>query len=54
VPAGVVSTVVGVAGQVGVRLGADARLSRPSGLSLISDHELVLTTANAVLVYALP
>jgi sugar lactone lactonase YvrE len=53
-PAGVVSTIVGVAGQVGVRLGPDARLARPSGLSLIGDQQLILTSANAVLLYQLP
>jgi hypothetical protein len=53
-PAGVVTTVLGVAGQIGVRLGSDGRLGRASGLSLSNDHTLILTSANAVLVYALP
>lgn len=53
-PAGVVTTVVGVAGQVGVRLGSDSRLAGASGLSLSGDHRLILVSANAVLVYDLP
>jgi hypothetical protein len=53
-PAGVVTTVVGVAGEIGVRLGSDARLARASGLSLSGDHKLILVTANAVLAYGLP
>jgi streptogramin lyase len=53
-PAGVVTTVVGVAGELGVRLGPDARLARASGLSLSGDRKLVLVSANAVLVYDLP
>jgi hypothetical protein len=53
-PAGVVTTVLGVAGEVGVRLGPDGRLARVSGLSLIDDHTLVLVSANAVLSFALP
>jgi sugar lactone lactonase YvrE len=53
-PAGVVSTLVGAAGDVGVQVGPDARLSRPSGLSLSGDHRLILVSANAVLAYTLP
>jgi sugar lactone lactonase YvrE len=53
-PAGVVTTVVGVAGQIGVRLGSDARLARASGLSLSGDRKLILVSANAVLVDDLP
>jgi hypothetical protein len=53
-PAGVVTTALGVAGQIGVRLGSDGRLARASGLSLSDDHTLILVSANAVLVLALP
>ncbi len=53
-PAGVVTTVLGVAGERGVRLGTDGRLAPATGLSVISDHRLVLVSANAVLLFDLP
>ena len=51
--AGVVSTLIGAAGNQGVRLGVDARLDNPYGLS-ISGNQLVLISAGAVLRYSLP
>ena len=53
-PTGVVTTVLGVAGQIGVRLGSDGRLARASGLSMSGDHTLIIVSANAVLSLALP
>ncbi len=52
-PAGVVSTLIGVVGMRGVRLGTDPRLDNPQGLS-ISGNTLVLISAGAVLRYTLP
>lgn len=52
-PAGVVTTVLGVAGQRGVRLGADGRVAAVTGLSLVSDDRLVLVSADAVLTFDL-
>jgi sugar lactone lactonase YvrE len=52
--AGMVTTVAGVAGQRGVRLGSDARLGEPHGLAVLDANRLVLSDENAVLVLTLP
>lgn len=54
-PAGVVTTIAGVAGQSGIVLGSlPGRLQNPLGLALIDDNTLVLTTGNSVLKLILP
>lgn len=54
-PAGVVTTIAGVAGQSGIVLGSlPGRLGSPYGLALIDDHTLVLTTDFCVLKLILP
>ena len=54
-PAGVVTTIAGVAGQSGIQLGSlPGRLQNPHGLALIDDNTLVLTSGNSVLKLILP
>ena len=52
-PGGVTTTIVGVAGEVGVRVSADPRLALPQGIS-VNGNQLVFISANAVFSYALP
>ena len=54
-PAGVVTTVAGVAGQVGILLGSlPGSLSSPQGVALLANNTLAVTTANSVLKLMLP
>ena len=54
-PAGVVTTVAGVAGQVGILLGSlPGSLSSPQGVALLANNTLAVTTANSVLKLVLP
>lgn len=54
-PAGMVTTIAGVAGQSDILLGSlPGHLQYPFGLALIDDHTLVLTTGNSVLKLILP
>ncbi len=57
VPAGTrwsVSTVVGAAGEGGIRLGRDGRLAYPSGVAVLGPNRLAITAGRAVLVDDLP
>jgi hypothetical protein len=53
-PAGTVSTVVGAAGEAGIRLGVNGRLSLPQAVAVIGANSLAITSANAVLIANLP
>ena len=53
--AGVVTTVAGVAGQLGILLGnLPGSLSYPQGVGLLANNTLAVTTANSVLKLVLP
>ena len=51
---GVVSTVLGVTHDGGIRLGADPRLYAPQGLAAVTGNTLVITTRGAVLFATIP
>ena len=54
-PAGVVTTIAGVAGQKGIRLGSlPGSLDSPLGVALVDSHTLAVTTSNSVLRLILP
>jgi len=54
-PVGAVTTVAGVAGRFGVRLGAlPGGLSQPYDLALLNDKSMVVTTSNSVVQITLP
>ena len=53
-PAGVVTTLAGVPGAVGVRLGTDPRLAPGQGIAWVPGGQLVFTSANAVVLFTLP
>ena len=53
--AGVVTTVAGVAGQLGILLGSlPGSLSSPQGVAVLANNTLAVTTANSVLKLVLP
>jgi hypothetical protein len=49
-----VSTVVGLAGENGIRLGKDGRLLNPVGVASIGPSRLAITSGRAVLIEDLP
>ena len=53
-PAGTASTVVGAAGEAGIRLGVGRRLFAPTGFAVIGTSRLAITSANAALIANLP
>lgn len=53
-PGGVVTTVVGVAGEAGIRLGASPRLSRPAGLAVLPGRRLAVAMPAGIFVVQLP
>jgi sugar lactone lactonase YvrE len=53
-PSGAVSTVIGAAGEGGIRLGAAGRLYAPAGVAVIGKNRLVITSQSAVLLAELP
>ena len=52
--AGLVTTVVGVAGSSGIRLGSSGRLYQPFGIAAVGTGRLVISSLNGVFVYYLP
>ena len=49
-----VSTVVGAAGEGGIRLGRDGRLAYPAGVAVLGPNRLAITSGRAVLGDNLP
>lgn len=53
-PGGTATTVLGVAGHIGVRLGADPRLNLPSGIAVVGSGRLAISSENSVLIATVP
>ena len=53
-PDGVVTTVVGKAGEAGIRLGADGRLAPPTAVAVIGPGRLAIACGDAVVIATLP
>lgn len=53
-PGGLVTTVVGVAGEPGIRLGTSPRLSQPAGLAVLPGRRLAVAMPAGIFVVQLP